>query len=82
MTCEGRPKTATTLKTIEKMHNIVLDNRRVKMCEIAEAVGILEERVEAKGGSQWFSAKECKANHICQKGHGHCVLGCQRDPVN
>ncbi|UYV70588.1 hypothetical protein LAZ67_7003622 [Cordylochernes scorpioides] len=36
-------KTATTPETIEKVHNIVLDDRRV--CEIAEAVGIWEERV-------------------------------------
>ncbi|XP_014478528.1 PREDICTED: putative uncharacterized protein FLJ37770 [Dinoponera quadriceps] len=40
---EGRPKTATTLETIEKVHYIVLDDRRVKVCEIAEAVGISEE---------------------------------------
>ncbi|XP_014485172.1 PREDICTED: uncharacterized protein LOC106749834, partial [Dinoponera quadriceps] len=42
---EGRSKTATTLETIEKVHNIVLDDTRGKMCEIAEAVGISEERV-------------------------------------
>ena len=42
---EGRPKTATTPETIEKVRDIVLDNRRVKVCEIAEAVGISEERV-------------------------------------
>ncbi|UYV82246.1 hypothetical protein LAZ67_21001454 [Cordylochernes scorpioides] len=34
---EGRPKTATPLETIKKVHNIVLDDRRVKMDEIAEA---------------------------------------------
>ena len=43
--CKGRQKTATTPETIEKVHNIVLDNWRVKVCKIAEAVGILEERV-------------------------------------
>lgn len=42
---EGRPKTATTPETIEKVHDIVLDDRRVKVSEIAEAVGISEERV-------------------------------------
>ncbi|UYV74798.1 hypothetical protein LAZ67_12001016 [Cordylochernes scorpioides] len=42
---EGQPKTTTTLETIEKIHNIVLDDRRVKLGEIAEAVGISEERV-------------------------------------
>ena len=38
--------------------------------------------VEAVGGSWWFSAKESKVDRICWKGHGQCVLRCQRDPVN
>lgn len=42
---EGQPKTATTPETIEEVHDIVLDNRRVKVREIAETVGISEERV-------------------------------------
>ncbi|UYV82180.1 hypothetical protein LAZ67_21001278 [Cordylochernes scorpioides] len=42
---EGWPKTAITMKAIEKVHNIVLDDKRVKVWEIAEAVGILEERL-------------------------------------
>ncbi|UYV67602.1 hypothetical protein LAZ67_5001347 [Cordylochernes scorpioides] len=42
---EGQPKTATTLEIIEKVHNIVVNDRRVKVCEIAEAEGISEERV-------------------------------------
>ncbi|UYV79056.1 hypothetical protein LAZ67_17000948 [Cordylochernes scorpioides] len=41
----GQPKAATTPETIEKVHNIVLNERRVKMCEIAEAVRISEEKV-------------------------------------
>ncbi|UYV70095.1 hypothetical protein LAZ67_7001777 [Cordylochernes scorpioides] len=32
--------------TLENVHNFVLDNRRVKMCEIDETVGISEERVQ------------------------------------
>ena len=36
--CEGRPKTATTPETIEKVQNIVLDDRRVKVCEIGEGI--------------------------------------------
>ncbi|UYV84405.1 Transposase [Cordylochernes scorpioides] len=40
-----RPKTGTTPETIEKVHNIVLDDRRVIMSEIAKIVGISEERV-------------------------------------
>ena len=44
--CEGRQKTATTRETIEKAYNIVLDSRQEKMYEIAEALGILEVRVQ------------------------------------
>ncbi|XP_014483746.1 PREDICTED: uncharacterized protein LOC106746967 [Dinoponera quadriceps] len=44
---EGRPKTATTPETIEKVLNIVLDDRRVKVYEMTEAVGISEERVRS-----------------------------------
>lgn len=45
------PSTIDLFKTIKncnrtgKRHDIVLDDRRVKVSEIAEAVGILEERV-------------------------------------
>ncbi|GFW23712.1 uncharacterized protein FLJ37770 [Trichonephila clavipes] len=42
---EGRPKAATTPENIEKMHDIVLEDRRVQGSEIAEAVGISEEKV-------------------------------------
>ncbi|UYV61167.1 SETMAR [Cordylochernes scorpioides] len=41
--CQGQRKTANIPETIEKVHNIVLDDRRVKVYEIAEAVGISEE---------------------------------------
>jgi hypothetical protein len=34
------------METIEKVYNIVLDDRRVKVYERAEAVGITEERVQ------------------------------------
>ena len=44
--CEGWSKTASTAETIEKVHNIVLDDGFLKVCEIAEAMGILEERVQ------------------------------------
>ncbi|UYV68229.1 hypothetical protein LAZ67_5003512 [Cordylochernes scorpioides] len=42
---EGRTKSSTTPKTIEKVHNIMLDDRRVKVYERAEAVRISEERI-------------------------------------
>lgn len=40
----GRP-TATTTDNIEKVHQMILDDRRVKIREIAEAVGISKESV-------------------------------------
>jgi transposase len=42
---DGRSKNATTLEIIEKVHNMVLDDRRIKVCEIAEIIGISKERV-------------------------------------
>lgn len=41
----GRPKTATCKEIVEKVHKIVLNDRRSKLVEIAEAVGISTERV-------------------------------------
>lgn len=42
---EGRPKSATTPELIDRVHDMVLEDRRVKLREIAEAVGISVERV-------------------------------------
>jgi len=42
---EGRPKSATTPKIIEQVHDMVLDDRRMKVREIAETIGISKERV-------------------------------------
>jgi len=42
---EGRPKSATTLEIIEQVNDMVLDDRRMKVREIAETTGISEERV-------------------------------------
>lgn len=41
----GRPIEVTTEDVVEEVHNIVLDDRRVKVREIAEKVGISTERV-------------------------------------
>lgn len=41
----GRPKTATTPQIIQKIHDMVLDDRRLKVREIASAAGISAERV-------------------------------------
>jgi histone-lysine N-methyltransferase SETMAR len=42
---EGRPKSAPTPEIIEQVHNMVLDDRPMKVCEIAETIGISKERV-------------------------------------
>lgn len=41
----GRPKSATTPQIIQEIHDIVLDDRRIKVREIASATGISDERV-------------------------------------
>jgi histone-lysine N-methyltransferase SETMAR len=42
---EGRPKSATTPEIIEQLHDMILDDRRIKVREIAETKGISKERV-------------------------------------
>ena len=42
---EGRPKSATTPEIIKQVHDMVLDDRRMKVREIAETIGISKERV-------------------------------------
>lgn len=41
----GRPKTATTPEMINKVHDMVLADRKLKVREIAEQVGISVDRV-------------------------------------
>jgi transposase len=43
---EGRPKSATPPEIIEQVHDMVLDDRRMKVREIAENIGISKEHVE------------------------------------
>ena len=42
---EGHPKSATTPEIIEQVHDMVLDDGRMKVREIAETMGISKERV-------------------------------------
>jgi transposase len=37
---EGRPKSATTPEIIKQVHDMVLDERRMKVREISETIGI------------------------------------------
>jgi len=41
----GRPKSATTPEIIEQVHELVLDDSWMKVCEIAETIGISKEHV-------------------------------------
>jgi len=41
----GGPRTVVTPKTINKVHDMVLSDRQIKMREIAEATGISIERI-------------------------------------
>ncbi|GFY05155.1 histone-lysine N-methyltransferase SETMAR [Trichonephila clavipes] len=41
----GRPNTATTDENIAKVHQMLLDDRRIKMREIAEVMNMSKERV-------------------------------------
>jgi histone-lysine N-methyltransferase SETMAR len=43
--CEGCPKSATAPEIIEHVHDMVLDDRRIKVREIAEPIGISKEHV-------------------------------------
>uniref|UniRef100_T1IEN8 Uncharacterized protein n=1 Tax=Rhodnius prolixus TaxID=13249 RepID=T1IEN8_RHOPR len=51
----GRPVEVTTPEIIDKIHDMVMDDRRVKVREIASAVGISNERVSGKPFSQVIS---------------------------
>jgi DNA-binding Xre family transcriptional regulator len=42
---EGHPKSATTPDIIEQVHDMVLNDRRMKVHEIAETIGTSKERV-------------------------------------
>jgi len=42
---DGRPKSATTPEIIEQVHDMVLDDQRMKVCEIAETIRISKEHV-------------------------------------
>ena len=43
--CSGRPVEATTPEIVDKIHDMVMDDRRLKVREIASALGISSEWV-------------------------------------
>jgi len=81
--CEGRPKSATTSEIIEQVHDMVLYDRRVKMREIAEIIGLSKEHVgyilheeldmiklRARWVLRWLTADQ-KCTHM--KTSEHCL---------
>jgi transposase len=56
---EGRPKSATTPEIIEQVHDMILDDRRMEVREIAETIGILKERV------RYILHKELDMKKLC-----------------
>jgi histone-lysine N-methyltransferase SETMAR len=58
---EGRPKSATAPEIIEQVHDMVLDDRRKKVCEIAEPIGISKECVE------YILHEELDVKKLCAK---------------
>jgi transposase len=41
----GRPQTSTSSNIVEKVHKLLFENRRLRLQQIAEEVGISKERV-------------------------------------
>jgi histone-lysine N-methyltransferase SETMAR len=58
---EGRPKSATTPKIMEQVHDKVLDDRRMKVHEITETMGISKERAE------YILHKELDMKKLCAR---------------
>ena len=45
--CPGRPETVTTPETVEQIHELILEERRISDKSIAEQLDISRERVES-----------------------------------
>ena len=43
--CPGRPKTVTAPETVDQIHELILEDRRISVKSIAEQLGISRERV-------------------------------------
>lgn len=69
--CEGRPQTATALKTMEKLHDIVLDNRRgIRWATIFT-------RIDSTGILCEVTVNEPLAHHYKKKMAAEAVSGSQ-----
>jgi histone-lysine N-methyltransferase SETMAR len=56
---EERPKSATTPEIIEQVHDMVLDDQRIKVREIAETIGI------SKGSVEYILREELHMKKLC-----------------
>ena len=68
----GLPKTVTTLEVIDKIHELILEERRISAKSIAEQLGISRERV----GS--VIHEELDMRKISVKGVPKCLNGDQK----
>lgn len=64
---EKRPKTATTDERIEKVHNIILEYRPLKVYEIHKTTGILEERI------RYILHEELSIRKLCARSVPHLL---------
>jgi len=64
---EGRPKSATTPEIIEQVHDMVLDDRWMKVRKTAETIGISKERVE------YILHKELDMRKLCARRVPHLL---------
>ena len=74
----GRPKTAITDENITKVHQMVLDDRRLKVREIAEVMNMSKERVchilnQHLGMRQLSAFSRSKLKMCSNKHFQHCV---------
>lgn len=63
----GCPKSATTPEIIQKTHDMVMNDRRVKVREVSEAIGISKERVGH------ILHKELKMKKLCARWVPHLL---------
>jgi hypothetical protein len=70
---EGRPKSATTPEIIKQVHDMVLDDRRMKVREITETIGISKERVGCTLHEELDMKKICARwmQHLLTAGQKH-----------
>jgi histone-lysine N-methyltransferase SETMAR len=70
--CEGHPKSATTPEIIEQVHDMVLDDRQKKVCEIAETIGISKKHVG------YILHEELDMKKLCARWVPHLLTAVQK----